>query len=200
MGSDIDRAANSGAPNQPPPPILSPSIEGNENGESGNSKSDGKKVQKTYIKPEHWTKYVEAICGLALVCITYYYTNAAFRQAAASETAANAARDSVTVATRILTETQTSNARQALLGDEARKASESASSKSLQATIDNFHEEQRAWVGMKDVSCVQPTFFRRALREDERPDESVSNRRKISVASTYRLCEHWRQSWSKHQA
>jgi len=69
-------------------------------------------------------------------------------QATISRKAANAARDAVKVSSDTLTETQSSNARQALLTDKVRESSEKTAAKSLQATIDNFHQEQRAWLGL----------------------------------------------------
>jgi hypothetical protein len=60
--------------------------------------------------------------------------------------------DAVKVASDTLAETQASNARQAFLTDQARKSSETTSSKSLQATIENFHLDQRAWVGAKTTA------------------------------------------------
>lgn len=61
-------------------------------------------------------------------------------QARISKISAIAARDAVAVASRTLDETQTSNARQA----ESNRVS-------LNATIDNFHLDQRAWVGVDNI-------------------------------------------------
>lgn len=47
-------------------------------------------------------EYVAAVCGIALVVITLYYTRAAYRQAAASEVAANAAESAADTATKTL--------------------------------------------------------------------------------------------------
>lgn len=62
--------------------------------------------------------------------------------------ATQATRGAVGVASRTLTETQASNARQAALSEQARISSEKASHDALQATIDQFHQDQRAWVGL----------------------------------------------------
>jgi hypothetical protein len=94
------------APQQPPSPPLPPTVKGNEDGEGHNNEPNRSDIQKTYVKPKHWTKYVEAICALALVFITFYYTRAAYRQAVASETAANAANISAQTADATLKEIQ----------------------------------------------------------------------------------------------
>src|ERR1035441_386132 len=72
-----------------------------------------------------------------------------------------ATQGAVDVASRTLTETQSSNARQATLADQARKDANAASEanrqdsgRALQATIDNFHQDQRAWVGPNGVTGV----------------------------------------------
>lgn len=61
------------------PQIKPPPIERNEYGESGDE-GNRNDVQKTKVKPEHWTKYVEVVCGVALVLITGYYAYFAARQ------------------------------------------------------------------------------------------------------------------------
>lgn len=98
MGSDENTRDDPRASQQTPPPVLPQPVERNKQGRGGDGKGNGKKIEKTYLKPEHWTKYVEAICGVALVFITYYYTQAAFRQAVASEKAANAAKSAADTA------------------------------------------------------------------------------------------------------
>jgi hypothetical protein len=77
-------------------------------------------------------------------------------QASISQRAANAAKDAVDVASRTLAETQTSNARQAELTEKARVSSEESSKQAFQATIDNFHHEQRAWVGPIEMGINEP--------------------------------------------
>ena len=57
----------------------------------------------------------------ALVVATFCTIGVGIWQGTISQKAANAARDAVTVASNTLTETQASNARQALLTDQARK-------------------------------------------------------------------------------
>jgi hypothetical protein len=42
--------------------------------------------------------------------------------------------------------------------DDARKAAVATSDKALKATTDNFHLEQRPWVGLQDVRCDQCTI------------------------------------------
>lgn len=82
-----------------------------------------------------------SLCGIALVVITFYYARAAYRQAVASETAANAARDAVCVAGRTLNETIRSN-----------QAQETANKLAAKTTTDNFHLDQRAWLGASDYT------------------------------------------------
>jgi len=136
---EINAGGDSDAPEQTPPPILPPPVEGDKNREGDNDEPNRNEVKQTHVKPKHWTKYVEAVCAIALVCITGYYAKAAYRQAAASETAAQAASNAVCVALRTLRETQISNDRQANLAEQ-----------SLQANIDQFHRDQRAWLGTSD--------------------------------------------------
>jgi hypothetical protein len=69
--------------------------------------------------------------------------------------------DAVKVASDTLAETQGSNARQAVLSAQAQKDAKAASdanvkesSIALQATIDNFHLDQRPYVGFSDASFV----------------------------------------------
>ncbi|MFP5233615.1 MAG: hypothetical protein ACLGQX_13475 [Acidobacteriota bacterium] len=109
-----------------------------------------RKKQTTTCKPDQtpaWKMILDVIagiCGVALVIITAYYTKAAYRQAVASETAAIAAKGAVKVAADTLAETQESD-KQARV-DSA--ANEKRAYTALQATINNFHQEQRAWVGV----------------------------------------------------
>ena len=86
--------------------------------------------------------------------ITIYYTRAAYRQAAASETASNAAKDAVGVASNTLKETQRSNARQEGIADENRASSEADSEKAIKATQDAMRLDQRAWVSATSISGV----------------------------------------------
>jgi hypothetical protein len=99
----------------------------------------------------------------ALVVATFCTIGVGVWQATISRTAANAARDAVIVASNTLTETQVSNGRQATLTDQARKDSNSASEsnqkesdKALQAAIDNFHQQQRAWIAVVSVHGTKP--------------------------------------------
>src|SRR5207253_642508 len=64
--------------------------------------------------------------------------------------------DAASVASKTLEETQRSNNRQAELSELARKSSEAATKIALQATIDNFHQDQRAWVSIKNVTLTKP--------------------------------------------
>lgn len=75
--------------------------------------------------------------------------------------ATNATQDAVDVASRTLTETQASNARQAAANEQARQdamvasnASAATASAAIKATIDNFHQDHRAWLGVSDATFV----------------------------------------------
>jgi hypothetical protein len=73
-----------------------------------------------------------------LVIGTFFGTAIGIWQARISQRAANAARDAAGVASRTLDETQRTNA-----------AQQKFASDSLRATIENFHLDQRAWLGPK---------------------------------------------------
>lgn len=154
MKGAVDTATDSSTPEQPPPPPPPPPVEGNKDGVGPHDEGNRNNVQETNVEPEpqHWTRYAEALCAIALVLITAYYTRAAFRQAVASETAANSARDAVKVATNTLCETQLSSIRQEHLTDEARVSSERDSEKAIRATQDAMRLDQRAWVAMASVT------------------------------------------------
>jgi hypothetical protein len=144
----LEANANASASQQPPPPLLQPLVEGKKKGDSADDASGGNHIQKTKIMPEHWANSVQAVCTVLIVLITAYYTRAAFRQAAASETAANAARDAVGIASRTLCETQRSNLAQEELSEANRTSAEKTASDSLNATIKIARQDQRAWVGL----------------------------------------------------
>jgi hypothetical protein len=97
--------------------------------------------QTTTCRPDQTPRWkmvleiVAGICGVALVIITLYYTRAAYRQAAASETAANAARDAVCVASRTLAANSQNN-----------KVQEVANASAAQGAEENLRLEERAWV------------------------------------------------------
>jgi hypothetical protein len=172
MPTDRDANGDGNTPEQTPHRNPPPTVEGNESREGGDDESSRSRIQKLYEEPKHWTKYIEPICAIALVGITFYYTKAAFRQAQASEIAAKAAGDAVRVASGTLDETQRSNERQAELAaaarassdkataetlksvESARKSSDAASKQALGATIDNFHKDQRAWVGFTKMEGI----------------------------------------------
>ncbi len=158
---EIDADGDRDTPEDAPPPALPPYVERYKNGQGEDDEPGRDKVRKTRVKPKHWTKFVEAFCAVALVCITFYYAKAAYRQARASEIAAGAARDAVGVALRTLGETERSNERQATLTLQARSDAQKASDVSaksakdaLSATINNFRLEQRSW-----IDIAPPTIF-----------------------------------------
>jgi len=138
-----DKERVSSPPNAPPAPEIPPPPL---NRERQHCRPDQTPLWKYTLE------YVAAVCSIALVIITAYYTRAAYRQAMASETAAKAARDAVKVARDTLTETQASNASQTISTEKARESSERNSTQTLEATIDQFHQDQRAWLGVVDSS------------------------------------------------
>jgi hypothetical protein len=164
MPTDENAQGNSNAPEQPPPDPSGTPIKGNENDEGNNGESNPHKIHYCKEKPDHWSKGVEAVCAIALVFITGYYTRAAFRQAKASETAATAAKDAVGVASGTLAETVRSN-----------QAQELSNKLAAQTAVDNLHLEQRAWVELDPPKATLPPpsdtqpgmtlyFFRMYLR------------------------------------
>jgi len=148
----------SGSPNGSPVTPNNPAIIGAvvppppSNEESSYARPDPTPWWKTLFK------FTEAVCAVLLVIITTHYTAAAYRQAGASEKAANAARDAVCDASRTLDETIRSN-----------KAQETANRLAAQTTIDNFRLEQRAWV------------------EFDTPESSPAPEMKIGNTFLYRL-------------
>jgi hypothetical protein len=87
-----------------------------------------------------------------LVVGTFAGTAIGIWQASISQTAANAARDAANTASGTLAEIQASNRAQTVANDKA-----------LQATIDNFHLDQRAWLApLVPISKVEngKAFFK----------------------------------------
>lgn len=82
-------------------------------------------------------EFIAAVCGIALVIITLYYTRAAYRQAAASEIAANAAKSAADTASQTLQQ----------MKDSSKANSE--------ATFSTFKQEERAYIGV--TSYVVPS-------------------------------------------
>jgi Sec-independent protein translocase protein TatA len=93
---------------------------------------------------------INTLLLIATIVIAVIYT----RQLREMRKATHLTGDAVQVARDTLTETQNSNARQAVLSEQTRKDASAAaksssdeSAASLQATIQNFHADQRAWIG-----------------------------------------------------
>lgn len=87
-------------------------------------------------KGEKWIIGINGLLLIATIVIAFIY----YGQLKQMRIATTATQDAVDVASRTLCETQRSNASQAKL-----------STKTLQATIDNYHRDQRAWVGIKGM-------------------------------------------------
>ena len=160
----VDANADANAPQQPPLPPLPPAIEGHEDSEGGDGKRHYSHVGENTKKPKHWTAYVEAACAVLLVVITGTYTYYASQQTRASITAANAASQAAGVAISTLDEAKQNNIHQAALAEQARLDAKAASDASntnstavLQATIDQFHQDQRAWVG--PIAAFPPMYL-----------------------------------------
>lgn len=168
MPDNIDDAIaadnNTDASEHLPTPPVAPSIKRHENSEGGDGEDGSSQIRGTEDEVPHWTRYVEAFCTLALVLITGTYTYYAARQARAATDAATAAIGAVTVASNTLMETQRANARQQAISDQARKDDKIVTDRSardtasaLKQTIDNFHKDQRAWIGISQASAPPPT-------------------------------------------
>jgi hypothetical protein len=110
------------------PPSLPPPVEGNEDGEGRDGQQRGPQITNDENGPPHWTRYVEAVCALALVLITGTYTYYASKQASASVTAADAAKSAADTASQTL---------------QQMKDSSTATS---QATLSAFKQEQRPYI------------------------------------------------------
>jgi hypothetical protein len=98
---------------------------------------------------EWWLIGINALLLIATVIIACIY----YGQLKQMRIATKATQDAVDVAARTLSETERSNARQSALAEQARKDADIASDANrrgadaaLQATIDNFRQDQRAWV------------------------------------------------------
>ena len=111
--------------------------------------------QHKFARQQVITNRLLAWFTAALVLATACTIGVGIWQGSISQRSANAARDAVKVASDTLTETQASNARQAALAEKARESSDKNSSQTLQATIDQFHQDQRAWLGVCDLALLQ---------------------------------------------
>jgi len=103
----------------------------------------------------HFDKRIEILLGLFGLLVVIIYTTYTAMMYKANRDAANAASAAVTVARDTLTDTQQTNKQQRLDNiaaalDAKRLADKNSAqaAKSLQATIDNFHLDQRAWFGI----------------------------------------------------
>jgi hypothetical protein len=151
---EINTSADADAAKQSPAPPLPPAVEVPNNGEGGNDKPQCRYIEKPKKNKSNVRKNIEVGCAVALVLITSFYTYYARKQAHSSETAANAARDAVKVASNTLGETQRSNIRQEKLADDNRASSEAESEKAIRATQDAMRLDQRAWVAAASISGV----------------------------------------------
>jgi hypothetical protein len=88
-------------------------------------------------KGEWWLIGINALLLIATILIAFIY----YGQLSQMRIATKATQDAVCVASRTLAETVRSN-----------RAQELSSSRAFQATIDNFHQDQRAWVTINAVS------------------------------------------------
>jgi hypothetical protein len=101
-----------------------------------------------------WSQVGLGIIGIVALWIYY-------GQLKEMRKATQATQDAVGVASRTLSETQTSNAAQRVLAERDRedadkiaKDNSESSRKAIQSTIDNFHNDQRAWIGCTVQSGV----------------------------------------------
>jgi len=144
----IEARGDANASHDAPPPPLPPPVERHEDGESGDSKPDGKQITKPTDKPPHPAVYVEAACAILLVLITGTYTYYASQQAGAAITAANAAKSAASAAVSTICEMQRSNLIQERVSESNRISGERSAKESLDSTINNANLDQRAWVSV----------------------------------------------------
>ena len=112
-------------------------------------------------KEVHWLQHATfwSQVGLGLIGIAALWIY--HGQLAEMQKSTQATKDALGIARDTLTETQTSNARQFTLNELARNdaataanASSAESRRALQATIDSFHNEDRAWIGISEAKPV----------------------------------------------
>ena len=141
----------------PPPPPIEPTVEQRlvaleSKSYAYDKKYNGGDLAAAVRLGEGWLIAINAgllIANIVIACIYY-------GQLKQMRIATGLTREAVTVASNTLTETQASNTRQAILTDKARESSESTAAKSLQATIDTFHREQRPWVSINVLRPDSP--------------------------------------------
>ncbi len=129
-----------------------------------------KQRQLTLAESANRATWTNIILTLVLAVFTAIGAGAAWYQghvarlaAKASQDAADAAGKAAGAAAGTLTETIANNVRQEGLAEQARKdaiaaanASNAQSVNALQATIDNFRQEQRAWIAPKNAYFTMP--------------------------------------------
>jgi Sec-independent protein translocase protein TatA len=138
-----------GEPLGVPPPTTEPSVNQKE--------TNTETLEKDIKRGEWWLIRV----GIATLLINSVIAFIYWGQLKEMRKATRATQDAVGVASRTLNETQTANAKQAIASQEARidaqKASDASAKEAesaLQATIEDFHQEQRAWIGIEDAVPV----------------------------------------------
>lgn len=134
---------------KPPDQTERPPVKGNEYNIRSNYTQDASKEVKTFHEPKHWTQYAEAFAALALVVITASYTHYAGKQVDAMGQQLQQMR---TASDQAKIDNTTSITAQQKIAQDALIASQKSVDKSLGATIDNFHLDQRAWIGIVGVS------------------------------------------------
>lgn len=120
-------------------------------------------IEKDIKSGEKWLIGI----GIATILVNVIIACIYYGQLKEMRKATQATTDAVRVARDTLTATQNANAQQALDNAAAAVQAKAAadansvqSTKSLQATIDNFHQEQRAWVSITGASNPEPMHLR----------------------------------------
>jgi hypothetical protein len=136
-----------GEPRSKPP--MQPPIQPPNNGnlptppaDNHSEENAAKRLKQDMQTGEKWLIFIQSttlLVSVVIACI--YYGQMKEMRIATEET-----RNAVKVARDTLTETQLNNARQATLSEQNRASAEKAAKDSLQATIENFHQEHRAYL------------------------------------------------------
>lgn len=159
------RSDGQGGSNQNPPSNI-------DQGSAPNNEDRTERLERDIKTGERWLIGVTAAGVVVNIIIAYFYYSqlGQMREAAqASTKAANAASESLEFSNgnfdRMMQRTIDQTTAQ-IQSAEAAKDAIAQAQKSLQASIDNFHQEQRAWVGIQAIICKTCNVRREGLIVD----------------------------------
>ena len=138
-----------------PPPLGNPAVEQNDmtqtpNGGTENKDTETRHLLKSVKNGELALLILNGLLLVLTIIIACIYNGQLNQMTEATK----ATKDAVQVARDTLSETQTSNMLQTAMTIQGQISSEANAKNSLDATIDNFHQEQRAWVGLSPLQNV----------------------------------------------